>query len=141
MIHDLAEQGLPGVLAVTGAPLATHEQTADRLLAAVERLLPRSTHATKLEHRSTQPLAAPRALTRESVKHFMLEEQARHVEDLLLRRTGLGWDAGMAAELALPAAAMMGEVSGWDSQRVEEEAQAYLLELQRTYGLAAKQAD
>jgi glycerol-3-phosphate dehydrogenase len=54
-------------------------------------------------------------------------EGALHLEDVLARRTRISieaWDRGVSA--APVAAALMGEVLGWDADRIQEETENYL---------------
>ena len=54
-------------------------------------------------------------------------EGARHLEDVLTRRTRISieaWDRGVSA--APVAAALMGEVLGWDAERIDHETASYL---------------
>jgi glycerol-3-phosphate dehydrogenase len=58
-------------------------------------------------------------------------EGALHLEDVLARRTRISieaWDRGISA--APVAAKLMGDVLGWDAQRVEAEVNNYLKRVQ-----------
>jgi glycerol-3-phosphate dehydrogenase len=55
-----------------------------------------------------------------------MAEGALHLDDILTRRTRISieaWDRGLAA--AVPAAALIGEVLGWDDERREREIEYY----------------
>ena len=60
------------------------------------------------------------------VVYSAMAEGALHLDDVLTRRTRISieaWDRGLAA--AVPAAALMGEVLGWDDERRDREIEYY----------------
>ncbi|HEX4428577.1 MAG TPA: glycerol-3-phosphate dehydrogenase/oxidase [Frankiaceae bacterium] len=60
------------------------------------------------------------------VVYSAMAEGALHLDDILTRRTRISieaWDRGLAA--AVPAAALIGEVLGWDDERREREIEYY----------------
>jgi glycerol-3-phosphate dehydrogenase len=60
------------------------------------------------------------------VRHAATHEAARHLDDVLTRRTRISietWDRGLAA--AEPAARLMGEVLEWDENQVRREIELY----------------
>ncbi len=60
------------------------------------------------------------------VVYSAMAEGALHLDDILTRRTRISieaWDRGLAA--AVPAAALMGEVLGWDDERRNRELEYY----------------
>jgi glycerol-3-phosphate dehydrogenase len=60
------------------------------------------------------------------VRHAVTHEGARHLDDVLTRRTRISietWDRGLAA--AEPAARLMGEVLDWDEAHVRREVELY----------------
>ncbi len=60
------------------------------------------------------------------VVYSAMAEGALHLDDILTRRTRISieaWDRGLAA--AIPAAALIGEVLGWDDERREREIEYY----------------
>lgn len=116
---------------VAGGKLTTcrlmAEQTIDRVIASVEmRPLLCST--------ADQPLIAdvrfsaitPPAFSREAVQHFCEREWARHLDDVMIRRTSWHYYHRDAARLAEECAPWMAELLGWDTARLESELQRYL---------------
>ena len=60
------------------------------------------------------------------VLYSAMAEGALHLDDILTRRTRISieaWDRGLAA--AVPAARLMGEILGWDTDRIEREVEYY----------------
>ncbi|WP_312180446.1 glycerol-3-phosphate dehydrogenase/oxidase [Arthrobacter sp.] len=74
-----------------------------------------------------EPLPGADDYLRAEVVYATTHEGARHVEDVLARRTRISiefWDRGVAA--APVAAELMAPVLGWDEKRTEEEVRHYL---------------
>lgn len=64
-------------------------------------------------------------LTKEEVRFAVEAEGARSVSDVLLRRTMLGLERGMALGIVEPLADHMAELLGWDRTRRKAEVEAY----------------
>lgn len=115
---------------VAGGKLTTcrlmAEQTVDRLIAATE--LPRTACRT-----ADEPLLSsvtfsgitPPEITREAVRHFCQHEWARHLDDVMIRRTSWHYYHRDAATLAIQVATWMAEVLGWDAGVTAEELRRY----------------
>jgi glycerol-3-phosphate dehydrogenase len=74
-----------------------------------------------------KPLAGAEDYLRAEVVYAVSHEAALHLDDVLARRTRVSietFDRGAAA--ARPAAELMGDVLGWDAERVDEEVDHYL---------------
>jgi len=59
------------------------------------------------------------------VVHAVTAEKARRLEDVLLRRTGLGTGPCLGLDCAPAIAQRMGALLGWSPRRVEAELDAY----------------
>ena len=73
-----------------------------------------------------EPLAGAEDYLRAEVVYAASHEDARHLEDVLTRRTRISveiWDRGLAA--ARPAAELLAGVLGWDDEDVEREVARY----------------
>jgi glycerol-3-phosphate dehydrogenase len=73
-----------------------------------------------------QPLEGSEDYLRVEIVYAASHEGARHLDDVLARRTRLSietWDRGLAA--ARPAARLMAGVLGWDAAQVEDEVDHY----------------
>ena len=99
-IHDLAVDGLPGMLALTGGPIMTHRRVANRVLRAVSQRIEPSGSPQQLsyrwvDHESEQE--APRieseafSVSTTAVERCARDEQPGCLADLLMRRLGAGW--------------------------------------------------
>jgi glycerol-3-phosphate dehydrogenase len=73
-----------------------------------------------------EPLPGAEDYLAAEVRHAVTHEGAQHLEDVLTRRTRISieaWDRGLAS--AEPAANLMADVLGWDSDTVAREVEIY----------------
>jgi glycerol-3-phosphate dehydrogenase len=64
--------------------------------------------------------------------HAVREEMAVSLQDLLLRRTGIGQSRCQGLDCAEPIAARMAELGGWSKRRLEAELEAYSQHVERS---------
>lgn len=64
--------------------------------------------------------------------HALREEQAVSLQDLLLRRTGIGQSRCQGLDCAEPIAARMAELGGWTRRRLDAELEAYSQHVERS---------
>jgi glycerol-3-phosphate dehydrogenase len=64
--------------------------------------------------------------------HALREEQAVSLQDLLLRRTGIGQSRCQGLDCAEPIAARMAELGGWSRRRLDAELEAYSQHVERS---------
>jgi glycerol-3-phosphate dehydrogenase len=133
-IHDLAGDGLPGMLALTGGPIVTHRRVANRLLNAVsDRLAPSGPPQdlnfhwsdTADEQNTARIDSEAFSVSAAAIKRCVREEQPGNLGDLLMRRLGAGWSSDQGRELARPIAEIAAADLGWSESRVNAEVRAY----------------
>jgi glycerol-3-phosphate dehydrogenase len=133
-IHDLAGDGLPGMLSLTGGPIMTHRRVANRLLRAVSNRVAASGSSQDLNfHRAntTGEQNSPRiesdafSVSTAAVKRCARDEQPGSLADLLMRRLGAGWSSDQGLALARPVAEAAAHDLGWSKTRIDAEVQAY----------------
>ncbi|CAH1662959.1 MULTISPECIES: FAD-dependent oxidoreductase [unclassified Chelatococcus] len=148
-IHDLSAEGLPGVFALTNGSLGAHRATGQDLVAAAARFAKPSGQPGILsraalhfpENTNTARLDPDGPTTLADVRHAVGVEQARTLEDVLLRRTGLAWSADQGRAAALPAAEAMASMLGWDEALIKAEVAGYLAMLDRLYSIPGSGKD
>lgn len=117
-----AYEGRSALAARAGVPIATMERLLRRYGDRIHELL-----ALIEAHRElAEPLDGGEGHLAVEVVHAATHEGALHLEDVLERRTRLaitGADRGVGA--AVPAAALMAGVLGWDAARVQREVEAW----------------
>jgi glycerol-3-phosphate dehydrogenase len=64
--------------------------------------------------------------------HAVREEQAVSLQDVLLRRTGIGQSRCQGLDCAEPIAARMAELGGWSRRRLDAELEAYSQHVERS---------
>lgn len=141
--HDLAGDGLPNVLAMTGSPILSFRPAGRRLAGEVGRRIPPSRTAAAPDF-AAKPFhsgeASPGLLDTEpevtlaELRHVALTEDPVTLADLLFRRVGVGWTGTMAREGALKAAETVADILGWDAATVEREVAAYLDHIAGQFG-------
>ncbi|MBX7209964.1 MAG: glycerol-3-phosphate dehydrogenase/oxidase [Verrucomicrobiaceae bacterium] len=116
---------------VAGGKLTTcrlmAEQTIDRVIASLE--LPSqlcSTTEERLLDDANFSAITPPAFSREAVQHFCEQEWARHLDDVMIRRTSWHYYHRDAAGLAKQCAMWMAAALGWSDSRMNEELGNYL---------------
>jgi glycerol-3-phosphate dehydrogenase len=133
VIHDMAQDGMPGVLGLTGSPIVNHRQVARRITEAVRARIPPSRPAQPPAYRNTfipgrdaPPLTNDDpAITLGDLRHSAQHEHCMTLADLLLRRTGPGYADSKALGAAERAARAVADVLGWDEARIATEVERY----------------
>ncbi len=115
---------------VEGVPPEAYERLAGRYGHIAHDVLAVAAERGELAQPILGSVPGPADLLAETV-HAARTEQARSVGDALLRRTRLGLQAARevsdpAAEVALRVARAMAPELGWDAERTEREARAFL---------------
>lgn len=133
-IHDLAVDGLPNLLTLTGGPIMTHRRVARRLLRAVSKRLAPSGAAQDLsfqwvDHEAEQnasPIESETfSVSSAAVKRCARDEQPGNLGDLLMRRLGAGWANDQGLALARPVAEAAAAEMGWSEADIDAEVGAY----------------
>lgn len=125
-VHDLSAEGSPNMFVLTGGPIMTHRRVANQLLRAVSRVLHPS-GARKGLHilpASAQLDSQPNTFD-EQVAHCARIEMPRTLDDLMMRRLGLGWDPDQGVRISRRVANIAAPVLGWPQSRVEQEIADY----------------
>lgn len=140
-IHDMTDEGLPNVFALTWGTINQHRAAARRMVKTIGRRLRPSQAPVELSYRARFPTpsagSAPVISSRPDVSIAMLKEMAAHegprtLADLLFRRTDLAWgpyldrsDVERIAEAVAPA-------MGWSNPQPHvEEFASYLQHFHR----------
>ena len=132
-IHDLADQGMPNVLAMTAGPVMSHRSAGRDMTAAVRRLVAPSGAAQSPDY-------APRMLPDETnalpvidgddsvrLSHlgYVAEtEHARALSDILFARTGLGYRHRLTDAQIRKAAEAVSAHLGWDDAEIHRQVDA-----------------
>jgi glycerol-3-phosphate dehydrogenase len=133
-LHDLGREGMPNVFAMTAGPVMTHRSAGSEVAAAVAtRIAPSGSKQTLSfaahrypENQNSPPLLADDTTVKlADLRYAATHEHATNLVDLLFRRTGVGWNGGMAAGGAETAARTVADLLGWDEARIAAEVAGY----------------
>ncbi|MCG7360557.1 FAD-dependent oxidoreductase [Roseomonas sp. ACRSG] len=134
VLHDMAAEGMPGVMALTGGPVMSHRSAGRDACAAVEQRLPPSgpkraiSYAARLAPATLDSpllLNGQPQVTMAELRHAAATEHPVTLSDLLFRRLLVGWSESMGQGAAQQAAQSVADILGWDEERVEQEVNAY----------------
>ncbi len=133
-IHDLTDEGMPGVFALTGGAIMTHRLVAKKLVRMIsDRLLPSDTPQAA----SFQPIVSDQEqftnrtenetahISAAEIERCARDEKPGNLGDLLMRRLGMGWTADQGLASAHTVAKMAAPYLGWSEKRVNEEVRIY----------------
>jgi glycerol-3-phosphate dehydrogenase len=131
--HEIT-MGEPGWWDVTGGKLTTYrlmaEQTVDQVVRALGRQSPpcRTAEEPLLPAAETEGLSAviPPPVTQRAVEHYCRNEWARHLHDVMIRRTYWHYYRADRQDIAPSVAGWMAEALGWDPATTAAELATYL---------------
>ena len=131
VIHDLASEGLPNMLALSWGIVANHRSTARALAKAVSSKIRPSRPTQMLPGGHIALPGTGRRLqddhpaTEDDVRFCVEHEHARDLNGVLFSRTGLGWTGRMTAEAVHTAAATMAPLLSWSRSRTQDECDTF----------------
>jgi glycerol-3-phosphate dehydrogenase len=125
--------GAPGWIDVAGGKLTTYRLMAEQTVDRITKFLGRKAAACRTAEEPILGAAlergfsalVPVAVTREAVEHYCTAEWARHLDDVMIRRTGWRFYHRDQAEIAQRVAGWMAEVLGWSEERLAQEFERY----------------
>ena len=150
LIHDLVDEGMPNMLALTAGPIMTHRSAGQEATAEIAKRVAPSGRSQKIsyaakmfpENQNSPPLMHDHPSVKLADLRYSAEnEQPANLVDLLFQRTGVGWTATMGRDAARQAAETVADVLGWDKDRVDSEVSAYHAHLEKWHGVGAKTGD
>ncbi|MCP4983696.1 MAG: FAD-dependent oxidoreductase [Gammaproteobacteria bacterium] len=133
-IHDLAIDGVPGMLTLTGGAIMTHRRVATQLLRAVSSRVATSRSPQDLNFHWSDKAGeqdTPRinseafSVSTAAVERCARDEQPGSLTDLLMRRLGAGWCSDQGLALARPVAEAAAKELGWSKTHIDAEIRAY----------------
>ena len=148
LIHDLAGEGLPNMLAMTAGPIMTHRSAGEEATAEIaKRVAPSGrpqalSYAAKMfpENQNSPPLMPDDPTVKLADLRYSAEhEQPANLVDLLFQRTGVGWTETMGRDAARQAAETVADILGWDAARIDSEVAAYHAHLEKWHGVGGKE--
>jgi glycerol-3-phosphate dehydrogenase len=150
VLHDLAEDGLKGVYAMTGGPLMTHRSAGTEIADAVSGYLRGDSSAAPgarfvPSYNSTFPrpedaniLGALRGdvKTPDWLLTLLKYEQVSHLSDVIMRRSGVIWYHKITDDDVKKIADNVGRLSGWSEGKVLAEIELFKKEFGVLQGIS-----
>ena len=134
-IHDLASQGLPGVMAMTAGPVMSHRSAARTMRERAEAVLGAPAKAkggaaeTWRIAQDALRLSDPEPsgnFRRTALRRAVAEEHARDLKGILYTRTALAWRRHLARHEVEDAAASVADLLAWTPDQAAEEVDHFL---------------
>ena len=144
-LHDLSDQGAPGLYALTAGPIMTHRFAAREVVETVSRVIapsrapqpPDFGARASPEHTNAPALVDGDFSVRLSdLTRAVTEEQARSLRDVLFTRTGAAYKHHLTDHQLRRATETVAGPMGWDGAEVDRQIAAFNDEVQRIYGIA-----
>jgi len=125
--------GEPGWIDVAGGKLTTYrhiaEQAVDQAVNFLEIEVPKSTTAREalVSEEEAEGISGllPPEVSQNVVEHFCRNEWARHLDDVMIRRTSWKYYMDDVEGLARKVAGWMGEIFRWDAARTSSEMERF----------------
>lgn len=124
-LHDMARDGLPGMLTLTGGPVMTHRRVARRIVGEVQRRLVPSGAPQSLLYESTSATSGRALPDPEEIARYAREEMPADLSDLMMRRLGLGWEPDQGLAQAPEIAEIAAPYMGWSRVQAQTQVRAY----------------
>jgi glycerol-3-phosphate dehydrogenase len=121
----------PGWIDVAGGKLTTYrlmaEQTVDRVIdfAKLSAKKCQTEHTPLLDRPAKYSGITPPAVSRDAVQHFIENEWALHLADVMIRRSSWRYYHRNHLEIAEQVAGWMKEILGWDDETLADELDTY----------------
>lgn len=144
LLHDMRGRGTAGYFVYTGGIIMTHRHAGRSIAQAVAQYIRPSSPPKPLSH-SPQPYREKDtdAWIESGGERFALShlracarnENIRHLDDLLFRRTRLGWSANMARDIVQYTAEHIADIMGWAEADIKAEVARYHAFIMTNFGI------
>ncbi|WP_138932996.1 FAD-dependent oxidoreductase [Roseovarius arcticus] len=146
VLHDLGDDGLEGVYAMTAAPVMSHRDAGREVTRKLQASLTPGGQSRVLHYAPRMPLEntnSPRIApginyTIADVRAAVQNEHARTLMGVLYRRSGTGLRHDFTPNEAASVAAVMAQELGWTDTRRDEELARFAEQTERLFGLHRK---
>jgi glycerol-3-phosphate dehydrogenase len=125
-IHDLSDEGMPNVFALTAGPVMSYrsagrewvEILSERIAPAKEQQQPDYSPSNTLDNQNSPPVLDDDTRVKLSdLRQAVRTEHAQTLMDVLYRRVDLGWDCSLTENELKRAAEAVGDELGWDDSQ------------------------
>ncbi len=143
-LHDLAPDGLPGVLAMTAEPMMSHCSAGRELTSAVARRLAPSRPPQSPDYRPRLPadnanapalIAGDETIRLIHLGQAAVQERARDLANILFVRTGVGYRHALDEATIRRAGEAVAAPLGWEPAEIDRQTKLTLRRIDRYYRL------
>lgn len=144
LLHDMQNKGAPGYFIYTGGIIMTHRHAGRDITQTIANYIQPSLAPKPLCH-------APQTFTKSDddkwfetgsekislsqLREHVRREKVKHLDDLLFRRTRLGWSNNMAQDVAHAIATEIADLMGWTGDDIKAEIDRYQTIITTNFGI------
>lgn len=148
VLHELEQDGLRSVLALTWGIIANHRANSRRVVKAVRTKVGPTLQAKtdgigggdEAGSEERQQAEFHREVpSMQNIQHYIEKEYAVDLGDVLFRRTGLAWSPTLNMSTIETTARNMGIYLGWSSEKIEREVSDFIRHMKDFYHFEPRQ--
>ncbi|OYR07464.1 FAD-dependent oxidoreductase [Brucella grignonensis] len=144
LLHDMSSKYAPRYFVYTGGIIMTHRNAGRDITRTIARYIQPSARPKPLCH-------APQDYCQEydlgwidtggeqiAISQLLIharDEKVMHLDDLLFRRTRLGWSSNMARDVVQSIAEQIADIMGWTKTDIEAEVKLYHTTITSNFGI------
>ncbi|RRD21361.1 FAD-dependent oxidoreductase [Brucellaceae bacterium VT-16-1752] len=144
LLHDMNSKEAPGYYVYTGGIIMTHRHAGRDITRSIARYIQPSGSSKPLS-RAPQKYShdkdlgwiktAGEKIAISQLRSHARDEKARHLDDLLFRRTRLGWSSNMARDVVRSVAEQIADIMDWTTSDIEAEIERYHTTITTNFGI------
>ena len=144
LLHDMGKAGAPGYFIYTGGLLMTHRAAGAQIAKAIAgRLKPArpgqpvcfAARPLPADNSGSSLTSGGETVSVAQLRSIAGHEQIRHLDDLMFRRTPLGWSERMGLDVAHAVAEAIADIMGWSSRDIAREVERYEALVAQQFGM------
>lgn len=142
VLHELSNEGLAGMVALTGGPLTSHRSAGREARKVVNRLTGKGGNSwmqslrehAAIDRHFLQKLCADEPMAREQLHQILSKERVHTLSDLFFRRLGVAWFERIEPATVRKVASTAATSLNWDEPKTQIETAKFLDELNAIFG-------
>jgi len=144
LLHDMSSKDAAGYFIYTGGIIMTHRHAGRDIAQTIARYIQPSTSTKPLSHAPQKYTfgddngfieTAGEKIAISQLRSHARDEKIMHLDDLLFRRTRLGWSSNMARDVLQSVAEQIADIMGWTTSDIEAEIERYHTTITTNFGI------